>query len=143
MKKYLLPSALILAFGLTLALAQNITKSLQLSQSQGGAFGVDASNNVYFPAHILSSGKVPSAGTGCTIGSTSTDSVGQITYSSNSIGCTVTFANAYLAAPICVVSDQTASVVTAIGFTTVTTSISFTSLSANGLVINYICSGAS
>lgn len=141
MKKYLLPSALILAFGLTLALAQNITKSIQLSQSAGGPFGVDSSNNVYFPAHVLSNGKLPSAGSGCTV--TGTDHVGQATYGTGSIGCTVTFSQAYLAAPICVVSDQTASVVTAIGFTTVTTSISFTSLSANGLVVNYICSGAS
>jgi hypothetical protein len=141
MKKYLLPSALILAFGLTLALAQNITKSIQLSQSAGGPFGVDSNNGVYFPGHVLSTGKAPSAGTGCTVAGT--DTVGQITYSSNSIGCTVTFAKAYLAAPICVVSDQTASVVSAIGYTTVTTSIAFTSLSANGLVINYICSGGS
>ena len=142
MRKYLLPSALILVLGLGLALAQSITKAIQLSQDATGAFGVDTSNNVYFPGHILSTAPVPTVGTGCTLTSGSSDSQGAITYSSNSIGCTLTYGKAFLTAPNCVASDQTATIVTAIGYTTVTTSISFTSLSANGLVVNYICTGA-
>ncbi len=140
MRKYLLPSALILALGLGLALAQNITKSLQLNQSASGAFGVDASNNVFFPAHILSFGKAPTIGNGCTLTAGGSDAIGHLTWGSSSTGCTITFAQAYGAAPTCVVSSQTAA--TPVGYTTGTSSMTFTSVSATGLLVNYFCSGS-
>ena len=52
MRKYLLPSALILALGLGFAFAQNITQGLQGAQD-GRFIGVDANKNVYWPGHML------------------------------------------------------------------------------------------
>ena len=46
-KRYLLPSALILAFGLTLGIAQTINKSVQLSQDPTGPVGFDTNNNEF------------------------------------------------------------------------------------------------
>ena len=57
MKRYILPSLLILALAGGLAFAQSITKALQLSQDASGAFGVDTTNNVYFPGHVLTTGR--------------------------------------------------------------------------------------
>lgn len=146
MKKYLLPSALILALGLGYALAQNITKAIQLSQDASGAFGVDSSNNVYFPAHVLNVAKagIPTvsspAGTAPTIATGSSDFVGQITggSSTNTVGF-ITFKTAYLAAPFCLVvlSGGTAST---LAYNTVVTGINITSNMGTG-VFNYLCSG--
>jgi hypothetical protein len=141
MRKYLLPSALILAFGLSLALAQNITKSVQLSQSAGGPIGVDTSNNVYFPAHILSSGKIPTLSLG-TIAAGSTDFQGLITETSNSIGGVLTFAQAFAAAPNCVLVAQTAASATPLTFTTVATALTYSHASQISQLLNYICTGA-
>jgi len=141
-KKYLLPSALILAFGLSLALAQNITKSVQLSQSAGGPIGVDTSNNVYFPAHILSSGKLPSLSVG-TIGAGSTDFQGLITETSNSIGGVLTFSQAFVVAPNCVLVAQTAASASPLTYSTVTTSLTYSHVSQVSQKLNYFCSGAS
>src|ERR1035437_5512276 len=54
MRKYLLPSALILLLGVGIASGQVINKALQLSQDATGSFSVDSYNGVYFPGHILS-----------------------------------------------------------------------------------------
>jgi hypothetical protein len=139
-KKYLLPSALILALGLVGALAQNINKSLQQSQSPG-AFGVDSSNNVYFPAHVLSNGKSPTISSGTVVG---TDFQGTITEASNSIGGVLTFSKAYLAAPNCVLTAQAPGVAlaTPIAYSTVTTSLTYSHLSQVSKLLSYICSGA-
>lgn len=137
MKKYLLPSALILAFGLSLAVAQNINKALQMSQ-QPGVFGVDASNNVYFPAHVLSNGKAPTTSNGTVSG---TDFQGTITESSNSVGGTLTFATAFLAAPNCVVTGQTGTSASPITYSTVTTSLTWSHLSQASKLLSYFCSG--
>lgn len=139
MKKYLLPSALILLLGLGYGIAQNINKALQLSQSPG-AFGVDATNNVYFPAHVLSLGKAPTTSNGTVSGS---DFQGTITESSNSIGGVLTFNAAYLAAPNCLLVAQTASSSTPITYSTVTTSITWSHVSQASQKISYMCSGAS
>lgn len=139
MKRYLLPSALILILGLGFALAQNINKALQLSQSPG-SFGVDASNNVYFPAHILNLGKAPTTSNGTVSGS---DFVGTITESSNSIGGTLTFRTAFLAAPACLLVAQTASSSTPLTYSTVTTALTWSHVSQVSQKLNYLCSGAS
>ena len=54
LRRYLLPSLLILLLGGVYAGAQSITKALQLSQDATGSFGVDTNLGVYFPGHILS-----------------------------------------------------------------------------------------
>lgn len=147
MKKYLLPSALILALGLGFAVAQNINKALQLSPDATGAFGVDTQNNVYFPAHILSTGAagiptVSSAtGTAPTIATYSNDFAGRITGgAATTSAASITFKTAYLAAPFCflVQSGGTAST---LAYTTATTGIVMSSILGTG-VINYLCTGA-
>lgn len=143
MRKYLLPSALILLLGLGYGVAQNITKALQLSQSPG-AFGVDASNNVYFPAHVLSVGKSPtvsSCGSSPSLSTGATDFMGTITGGTNHTTCLLTFNTAYGAAPTCVVSGRSSYATSPIAYTTVTTSISFT-LFSGADVVDYICTGA-
>lgn len=142
MKKYLLPSALILIGFLGFAVAQNINKALQMSQSPG-AFGVDSSNNVYFPAHVLSNGKAPSVNVG-TLATGSTDFQGTVTESSNSLGGVLTFQTAFLAAPNCVLVGQAPGVAlaTPIAYSTATTNLTWTHLSQASQKISYICSGA-
>ena len=140
MRKYLLPTMVILVtFGLFGALAQNINKSLQQSQSPG-AFGVDASNNVYFPAHVLSNGKAPATSNGTVAG---TDFAGTITESSNSIGGVLTFNKAFLAAPHCIMTSRTAASATPLTYTTSTVSLTWSHLSQVSILYDYICSGAS
>jgi hypothetical protein len=141
MRKYLLPSGLILIGLLSWALAQNITKSIQMSQMPG-AIGVDASNNVYFPAHLLNNGKTPSFTAGIS-SITGTDAQGLITEASNSVGGTITFNQAYNAAPNCVLVAQTASSSTPLTFSTVTTSLTYSHVSQVSQKLNYLCSGAS
>ena len=142
MRKYLLPSALILAMGLGLALAQSITKAIQLSQDSTGAFGVDTNNNVYFPAHILSTGPTPSLSLG-TLGTGSSDTQGLITESSNSIGGVLTFGKAFVTAPNCVLVAQTAASATPLTYSTVTTALTYSHVSQVSQKLNYFCSGAS
>lgn len=141
MRKYLLPTGVILALGLSFALAQNITKSLQQSQSPG-AFGIDTSLSAYFPNHISSSGKAPSVSSGTISGS---DFSGTITESSNSIGEVLTFHTAFTIAPHCVVTAEAPGVAlaTPIAYSTVTTALTITHLSQVSKLLDYICAGGS
>jgi hypothetical protein len=139
-RKYVLPSVLILGLAASFAIAQNINKALQLSQDNTGAFGVDTNNGVYFPGHILSTGTGrPSptiAGTG-TPTIAGTDTAGLVTSGSAATTATVTFGQAFVTAPECVVSSQTAA--TPVGYTTSTTQLAMTFSSATGLKVNYWC----
>lgn len=144
MKKYLLPSALILVGFLGLALAQNITKSLQISQAPNGPIGMDSSNNVYFPGHILSVGPATPAITSCGGGTpviAGSDTAGLVTMGTSSTGCIVTFTRAYAATPWCVVTVQGG--VSQLAYTTTTTLIQVSQLSTSSNKFNYFCSGAS
>src|ERR1017187_9023013 len=111
MRKYLLPSALVLALGLSFAWAQSITKSVQLSQDATGKIGYDTKDGVYFPGHVLSRTDVRPAPvlTACITGGSptlvGTDFMGTITAgSSASTSCVVTFGTAFVTAPNCSVS---------------------------------------
>lgn len=139
MRKYLLPSALILALGLSWALAQNITKSIQMSQSPG-AIGLDTGLSAYFPNHISSSGKSPTVSSGTVSGS---DFSGTITESSNSIGEVLTFHTAFTVAPHCIVTAEAPGVAlaTPISYSTVTTALTITHLSQVSKLLDYICVG--
>ena len=144
MRKYLLPSALILAFGLALAFAQNINKALQLSQDATGAFGVDTNNNVYFPGHILTTGPGTPVVTSCGGGTPTiagTDFAGTVTQGTSAAGCTITFNKAFVAAPTCIIN--TATMASPISWTTSTTAITEVNYaSPSSEIINYICTGA-
>jgi len=138
-KKLLLPTFVITVGLLVGALAQNITKSIQLAQAPG-VIGIDTSNNVYFPAHILNNGKSPSTSNGSVVG---TDFSGTITESTNSIGGVLTFNKAFLTAPNCVVTGQTGTGTSVISYTTTTTNLTWSHLSQVSKLINYFCSSQS
>lgn len=137
--RYLLPSALILSLACGLAVAQNISKSVQLSQDSTGPIGFDTNNNVYFPNKILakSVAAVPalsSCGTAPSI--VGNDTVGKLTTGSAATTCTVTFSLAYNVAPACILQTQGAA--TQPTFTTSTTAITVT-VDIASTVYNYIC----
>lgn len=150
MKKYLLPSALILAFGIALAYAQTINKAVQLSQDTTGAFSVDTNNNVYLPGHVLSTGPGATVSGGqtptlvCGTGTPSvvgTDTSGIVTEGTSTTSCALIFAKAYLQTPACVVVPQSIAALTPFQFTQATQVITWTHGSASGTLINYWCSG--
>ena len=143
MRKYLLPSALILAFGLALATAQNINKALQLSQDPTGAIGVDTNNNVYWPGHVLTVGPGTPVLTSCggaTI--TGTDTEGTISGGDlTSHGCVATFAKAYLATPYCIVVSENMGT-SPPAYSASTTAITVSTTTMGAAVMHYRCSGS-
>jgi hypothetical protein len=144
MRKYLLPSILILALAAVPGIAQIINKALQLSQDATGAFGVDTNNNVYFPGHILSTGPGVPVLTSCgtTPSILGTDTAGQVTTGTTAGGCVVTFNRAYVATPWCVISWQTTPPTTQSN-TPSTTAITILNTTQSSGKFNYICSGSS
>lgn len=150
MKKYIAPILLTLALGLGLAFAQNITKSVQLSQDGTGTIGYDTNNNVYFPGHILSTtrgGPAPTV-TGSTCGTTApsvtgTDFAGIITVgTSATTSCVLTFGRAYGTAPVCIVGP-TSTILAALSWATSTTALTITQTSTASNTLSYICSSLS
>lgn len=138
MKKYLAPIGLCLALFASFALAQNITKSVQLSQDPSGPFGVDAANNVYFQKKILSVSTAAPVLTSCGTAPSivGNDAVGKLTTGSAATTCTVTFTTAYNVAPACIFAPQGAA--TFPTYTTSTTAATFT-VDIASTVYNYIC----
>lgn len=151
MKRHsLLPALLILAIGVGSVVAQNITKSVQLSQDGTGTIGYDTGNNVYFPAHILSTvrGSPAPTVTGSTCGTTApaitgTDFAGTVTVgTSATTSCVVTFGTAFVTAPTCVVSPKS-TILAAFSFATSTTALTVTQTSTANNTFTYICSSLS
>lgn len=152
MRKYILPSALVLALAGTFAAAQTINKALQLSQDATGAFGVDTNNGVYFPGHILSptGGQQPaptvsSGGTTPTI--SGTDAAGVITVNAAATTVTATFGRAFVSIPSCLVTpnDIGTAAASKISYTVATTSLAITAVGAAGAANKYyyFCPSAS
>ncbi len=145
MRKYLLPSALILLLAGAAGVAQTINRAVQLTQDTTGVFSVDTNNNVYFPGHILSTGPqvapaLTSCGTSPSIAGS--DTAGQVQMGSAlPTGCNVTFVKAYLTAPWCVVTGQTSPATSPISYVLFTTGIQLTV--AGTIKFNYFCSSAS
>lgn len=150
MKKLLAPVLLILSLTFGLAYAQNITKSVQLSQDGTGTIGYDTSNGVYFPGHILSTvrGSPAPTVTGSTCGTTApaitgTDFAGTVIVgSSATTSCVVTFGTAFVTAPTCVVSPKS-TILAAFSFATSTTALTVTQTSTASNTFTYICSSLS
>lgn len=146
MRKYLLPSALILFLGLGFAVAQTITRAIQLSQDTTGAFGVDLNNGVYFPGHILSTGSGRPAPTVAGTGTPSvagTDTAGTITMGTSGTTATITFGQAYVTAPNCVVSWQSGLATTAISYAVTTAVIQLTQPATSANKITWHCMSVS
>jgi hypothetical protein len=145
MKKHLLPSALILLLGLGFAMAQTITRAIQLSQDATGSFSVDTFLGVYFPGHILSptGGTRPNptiVGTG-TPAVTGTDTAGTVTMGTSGQTATLTFGAAYGSVPACTVTWQSS--VAAMSYTLATNIITLGQTTTSANKINYICLSAS
>lgn len=139
-KNTLLTVFALLAIGLGASVAQNITKSVQLSQDGTGPIGFDTSFNTYFPNKILakSTSAVPvltSCGTAPSI--LGNDTVGKLTTGSAATTCTITFSSAYNVAPACFLQTQGAA--TQPTYTTSTTAITVT-VDIASTVYNYFCS---
>jgi hypothetical protein len=128
MRKYILPSLLILACFIGGALSQNINRAIQLSQDPTGLIGYDTTNNVYFPNHILSTirgGPAPVlSGCGTAPSFTGSDVAMKLTTGSAATTCTVTFGTPFVTAPACVITAQGGAVQPT--YTTSVTAISMT-----------------
>lgn len=145
MRKYLLPSALILLLGLGAVLAQNINKSLQLSQDPTGPIGIDTNFGAYFPGHILSAPLLAGrpqptiTGTGTPTISGS-DTAGLITMGASATTAIAVFGQAFLSVPSCVATYQSPVIAsTPLAYTIFATSLSITQPSSSSQKINYIC----
>ncbi len=144
MKKYLLPSLLILALSGAFAVAQTFTRAIQLSQDTTGAFSVDSNNGIYFPSHINTVGTPAPTITGSGTPTISgTDTAGLITMGTSATTATAVFGRAYLSVPFCVVSAQNAFTTTNIAYVLATTSIALTQNSTSGNKVNYMCMSTS
>lgn len=142
MKRYLLPSILILALAASVGFAQNITKSVQLSQDGSGPIGYDTNGASYFPGHINSTTRVgarpvlTSCGTAPSF--TGTDTALRLTTGSAATTCTVTFGVPFVVAPACVITPEGAAVQPT--YTASITAIAMT-VDVASTVYNIICMG--
>lgn len=109
MKRIFLASLTVICLGLGLAIGQNITRSVQLSQDPTGPFGVDSLFGVFFSNHVntnqVASPTVGNCGTSPTF--TGTDTAGEMIEGSGTVtNCSMTFARAYTATPYCVATSS-------------------------------------
>lgn len=144
-KNTLLALFALLAIGLGATFAQNITKSVQLSQDGSGPIGYDTNSGTYFPGHILSRTDIRPAPvlTGCATGGTpgivGTDFFGTITGgTTTSTSCVVTFGTAFVTAPNCQVSWKSGPVA-AMSWTVSTTALTITQTTTASAQIVYTC----
>ena len=128
MRKHILPSLLILALAGGLALAQNITKGIQLSQDSSGPIGYDTNGASYFPGHINSNTRIGAppvlSGCGTAPSFTGSDTALRLTTGSAATVCTVTFGVPHVTTPACAISPN--GTATQPVFTTSPTGINFT-----------------
>lgn len=139
MRRYLLPSLLILACFIGVALSQNITKSVQLSQDPLGTIGYDTTDNVYLPRKLLFPSTVRTpvlTGCGTSPSIVGNDVVGKFTTGSAATTCTLTFSQAFIVAPACFLQTQGSA--TQPTYTTSTTAITVT-VDIASTVYNYFC----
>lgn len=146
MKKYLAPVGLILALGLSLALAQSANQAMQVSQDPTGTIGYDnVQGGIYLPGHLLSTTRkapVPVL-TACITGGTpalvGTDFQGTITGGTTaSTSCVVTFGTAFQVAPNCNVSWKSGPLA-AMSWAVSTTALTITQTSNASSQIVYTC----
>lgn len=149
MKKLLLPILLLCGLA-SWAIAQNITKAVQLSQDPSGLIGYDTSNNIYLPNHLLTTtrgGPAPTV-TGSTCGTTApsvvgTDFAGTITVgSSATTSCVLTFGTPFVTAPTCLLTPKSA-ILAALSYAASTTALTITQTSTASNTISYLCTSSS
>ncbi len=141
MKRLLLAGLAVLCLGISLGVAQNINKALQLSQDPTGAFGVDTSLSAYFPAHINGNAQLTPTvtTTNSTVTVVGTDLAGTITGgSATTAGATLTFRVAFGATPICVAQSRNPATSP---LAATASSTGFTVPTMGAAVVDYICIG--
>lgn len=84
---------------------------------------------------------VSACGTSPTLKTGSNDMAGEVTVGATGTSCTITFANAHTAAPVCVVTAQTA--LTGLAYTISTTAIVVSATGLGGDLVDYMCVGVS
>ncbi len=144
MKRLLLASLAVACLGISLGVAQNINKALQLSQDPSGAFGVDTVNSVFFPRHMVANDQLTPtvAAAAGTVTVTGTDLAGTITGGGASTSTvTLTFATAFSSGttPRCVAQSRNPA--TSPLAATPSTNVGFTVGSMGAAVLDYICVG--
>ncbi len=147
MKRLSLLAAVALMGCISYGVAQNVNKSVQLSQDPSGPIGYDNQNGVYFPGKIYTNNNqtAPTAGSGCgtTPTVTGTATAGNIIEGTGTVsadGCGISFATAYPATPYCVASSNKSATPT--GAFSTPGGIAFLHLgTAASLRINWICFG--
>lgn len=147
MKRFTLALAAVLAIGLGVATAQNVTKSLQQSQDPTGLVGMDNAGNVYFPAHIVNKGSAPSISAGCGTGATvvGNDSFGLVTGgTTNRSQCIIAFRTAYTGQSVyCNIASNSSTAASPLSWTSSAAGFSVNhAQSATTMPFNYICNGA-
>lgn len=144
MKRFALPLLALLAIGLGSVAAQNITKSVQLSQDGSGPIGFDTNNNVIFPAHINNSGSVPTlGGTGCgTATIAGSDSAGRLngsaTTGNGAALCSINFRQPFATTPFCVATTQNPAT-SPLAYNVVATGLNLTTITG-AVTANWVCS---
>jgi len=132
-------------FACGLVSAQIITGSIQLTQDARGPFGIDSLQNLYIQnnRHLLSTGATPvisACGTNTNVG---TDFGGRVTITAGTpASCTLTFGQAWVTAPNCLVGAQGAIPATTFSWATTTTTLVLTTAAVN-TVWDYICTSIS
>ncbi len=147
MRKYLAPIGLILALGLSYALAQSANQAMQVSQDPTGTIGYDnVQGGIYLPGHLLSTTRkapVPVLSACITGGSPTlvgTDFAGVLTAGTTaSTSCVVTFGTAFQTAPNCVVTWQAGGPPATYSWTTSTTALTITQASTASSKIAWVC----
>lgn len=133
----------LLVLGVAFASAQNITKSVQLSQDPTGVFNVDNFNNLFFPKHWNTGDQsLPAfSGFGNAASPAGSDAAGTVVFSvGTATSGNLKFAQAYTSTPFCTASSQSGS--SPVGLTPTPQGISFTfSAMATGSAIYYQCTG--
>lgn len=142
MRKLLLPFAALIAIGIGLATAQNITKSVQMSQDPTGVIGVDTNNNIYFPAKVVTTGRTPTLGGGLASSTVSGSSLAGIITAAGAASSagSLTFATAYTTAPYCIV-QATNPGTSPVAYNVVATGINITTWTG-ALTAFYTCVGS-
>lgn len=142
LKRYALPSALILLLAGSFAIAQTINRAVQLSQDTSGAFSVDTNNGLYLPNHLFFTGRTPTIAGTATPTIRGSDSAGAITMGTNATTAIATFARAWLSTPYCIASTNT-QMLSPIAVGATTTTMSITQVSTSGNIVNYFCTSSS
>lgn len=147
MKRFTLAFSALLAIGLSVAIAQNLNKSVQQSQDPTGVIGMDATNNVWFPRHLGNRGSAPTVAAGCGSGGAvvGSDFSGTVTEGTgNVIGCQIAFRAAFGSSETvhCVIALKTGNTASPISWSVSAAGFHVThAQAATSMPYSYYCSG--